>query len=98
MRKRLNQLLAEYGAVAVVLYFAIFFLVLGGVWLAISAGWKPASVSGRAGTFAAAYIVTKITQPIRIGATLVLTPLVARLYERVTGRTRTPRTPESPPA
>jgi hypothetical protein len=38
------------------------------------------------GTFAAAYIATKLTQPLRIGATLVITPFIARLYERMRGR------------
>lgn len=86
MRKTLKNILAEYGAVAVVLYLVIFALVLFGAWVAISAGWAPASVAGKAGTFAAAYIITKITQPLRIAATVVLTPLVARLWEKVAGK------------
>ena len=92
MRKTLKNILTEYGAVAVVLYLVIFTLVLCGSWLAIRAGWAPESAAGKASTFAAAYIVTKVTQPLRIGLTVVLTPLVARLYERVTGRS--PRSPE----
>ena len=88
MRKTLSNLLTEYGAVAVVLYLVIFALVLAGAWFALKAGWSPASASGKAGTFAAAYIITKLTQPIRIGVTIVLTPFVARLYERITGRSR----------
>ena len=35
---------------------------------------------------AAAYIATKLTQPIRIGATILVTPIIARLYERLRGR------------
>lgn len=86
MQKTLKRVLTEYGPIALILYLVIFALVLFGTWLAIRAGWSPSSVSGNAGTFAAAYIITKITQPLRIGATVVLTPIVARLYERVTGR------------
>jgi len=86
VKKTVQKLLAEYGAVAVVVYFVIFFAVLGGFWLAIRFGWKPSSTAGSVGAFAAAYIATKITQPIRIAATLVLTPFVARVYERVTGK------------
>ena len=97
MRRTLKRMLTEYGAVAVVLYLAIFFLVLFGVWLALRAGWAPASAGGKAGTFAAAYIITKLTQPIRIAATVVLTPLIARLYERITGRTLSAPSPQSPP-
>jgi hypothetical protein len=62
--------------------------VLGGIWLAIRLGWRPSTAAGSVGTFAAAYILTKITQPIRIVATLALTPIIAKLYERVTGKTR----------
>lgn len=83
MRKTLKNILAEYGVIAVVLYLLIFTLVLFGSWVAISAGWAPTSVAGKAGTFTAAYIVTKITQPLRIGATVVLTPFIARLWEKI---------------
>jgi hypothetical protein len=89
LKKTINKLLTEYGAVAVVLYFSIFFLVLFGVWFGLKAGWTPASTSGKAGTFAAAYIITKLTQPLRIGATVVLTPFVARMYERIRPKTGT---------
>lgn len=85
MRKTINHLLTEYGAVAVVVYFAIFFAVLAGFWLAIHFGWRTHSAAGTAGTLAAAYVATKLTQPLRIAATLVLTPAVARFYERLRG-------------
>jgi hypothetical protein len=81
--------MAEYGVVAVVLYFAIFFLVFGGVWVALRAGWNPSSAASNAGTVAAAYVITKLTLPIRIAATVALTPLIARFYERITGATPT---------
>jgi len=86
VKKTAQKLLAEYGTVAVVVYFAIFFAVLGGFWLAIRLGWQPTSAAGSVGTFAAAYIATKVTQPIRIAATLVITPIVAKIYERVSGK------------
>ena len=83
MRKTLKHVFTEYGAVALVLYLTIFFLVFAGVWLALQAGWSPTSTAGKAGGVAAAYIITKITQPLRIAATVVLTPFIARLYERI---------------
>ena|SRR5688572_1190577 len=86
VKKTVQNLLAEYGTVAVIVYFTIFFATLGGFWLAIRFGWRPSSAAGSVGTFAAAYIATKLTQPIRIAATIVVTPLVAKLYERVRGR------------
>jgi hypothetical protein len=88
LKKTLKNVLAEYGAVALVLYLVIFALVLGGVYFALKAGWAPASATGKASTFIAAYVITKLTQPLRIGATIVLTPLVARLYERAIGKKR----------
>ena len=92
LRKTLKHILTEYGAVALVVYLTIFFVVLGGFWAAIRFGWRPASVAGNVGTFTAAYIATKLTQPLRIGATVLLTPLVARLYERVFERRATAAT------
>ena len=83
MRKNVQQLLAQYGAVAAVVYFTIFFAVLAGFWAALHLGWRPASVGGSAGTLAAAYVATKLTQPLRIAATIALTPLAAKVYARV---------------
>ena len=78
--------MTEYGLAAVVVYFTIFFAVLFGAWAAISAGWQPTGRLANVGAFTAAYLFTKITQPVRIGATVLLAPLAARLWERVTGR------------
>jgi hypothetical protein len=83
VKKTVQNLLAEYGTVAVIVYFVIFFGVLGGFYLAIRFGWRPSSTAGNVGTLAAAYIATKLTQPIRIAATVVVTPFVAKLYERL---------------
>jgi hypothetical protein len=86
VKKTVQKLLAEYGTVAVIVYFVIFFAVLGGFWLGIRFGWRPSSTAGSVGAFTAAYIATKLTQPIRIGATIVVTPFIARLYERLRGK------------
>ena len=88
MRKTIKSIFAEYGTIAVVIYFAIFFLVLFGFWAAIRFGWQPSSAAANLGIWTAAYIATKLTQPVRIIATLAVTPLVAKLYERVTRRAR----------
>jgi hypothetical protein len=90
VKKTVQKLLAEYGTVAVIVYFVIFFSVLGGFWLAIRFGWRTTSTAGNVGTLAAAYIATKLTQPIRIAATVLATPLVAKIYERVRGKPRVP--------
>lgn len=88
--------MAEYGVIAVIIYFTIFFLCLIGSWAAIERGVDLAALASRVGlssnrlvaslgAWTAAYIFTKILQPIRLGLTVVLTPLVARLYERMRG-------------
>lgn len=82
MGAKLKQLLAEYGPVAAAIYFTLFFGVLVGSYLAIHAGWAPEGVAGNAGAWTAAYVATKLTQPLRIGATLALTPIVGRLWPR----------------
>lgn len=97
VRKTAQRLLSEYGAAAVVVYFALFFAVLFGSWAAIGAGWRPSGALGRVGAFTAAYVFTKLTQPVRIGATAVLTPLAARAWERITGRRRSPAATLPPP-
>ena len=93
MRKTFQKLLAEYGVIAVIVYFTIFFVVWVGAWAAIQRGVDLAALAARVGlssnrfvtslgAWTAAYIFTKLLQPIRIAATLLLTPLLARLYER----------------
>jgi hypothetical protein len=82
MRKTLKKILAEYGAIAVVLYLTIFFVVFIGAYFAISLGWAPESIAGNAGAWTAAYIFTKLTQPLRIAGTVVLTTFLGRLWDR----------------
>jgi hypothetical protein len=96
MRKTMQKLAAEYGVVAVIVYFTIFFATWIGAWAAIQRGVNLAALATRfglssngivanLGAWTAAYIFTKPLQPVRIGITLLLTPLVARLYERTRG-------------
>ncbi|MGI9140095.1 MAG: hypothetical protein ACR2GJ_03180 [Gemmatimonadaceae bacterium] len=82
MGAKLKQLLADYGPVAATIYFTLFFGILIGFYFAISAGWAPKGVAGNVGAWTAAYVATKLTQPLRIGATVLLTPIVSRLWQR----------------
>jgi hypothetical protein len=88
VRKSLTDVMTEYGTIGLLVYVALFFLVLSGAWAAIRMGWQPESVATNMGTFAAAYVATKIAQPVRIASTVVLTPIVARVYRRVMPRPR----------
>lgn len=82
MGAKLKQILAEYGPIAVAIYLTLFFAVLVGIYMAINAGWAPEGIAGNAGAWTAAYLATKLTQPLRIGATVLLTPIVGRLWQR----------------
>lgn len=82
LKERLQTLLAEYGTVAIVIYFGIFALVFAGFAISIRFGVQVDSAAGTAGTLGAAYLATKLTQPLRILATLVLTPIVGKLVKR----------------
>ena len=91
MRKTLKNLVVEYGFTAVVVYLVLFFAVWVGFWAAIRFGWKTDGVAANLGMWTAAYIATKLTQPLRIAATLALTPFVAKWYERVSAPLRAKR-------
>lgn len=88
MRKTLKHILAEYGVIAVIVYLSIFTLVFVGSYFAIRLGWTPGSAAGQAGAWTAAYLVTKIAQPLRIGATILLTTFIGRLWENRRGAPR----------
>jgi hypothetical protein len=75
--------MVEYGSVGLWVYFAIFGLVLVGFATAIQFGVKVESAAGTAGTWGAAYLATKVTQPLRILGTLVVTPIVVRVARRL---------------
>lgn len=80
-------------------YLSVFAVVFVGFALAIELGIQVESAGAGAGVLGAAYVATKLSQPLRIAATIVLTPLVAN----VVGGFRKPRTevqeqPESVPA
>ena len=76
----------EYGRLAIIIYVIIQALVLTGFALAITFGFKPQSAAGGVGTFGAAWVATKLTQPLRILATLLCTPVIARLLNRAPKR------------
>ncbi len=82
MKKTLREILTEYGAIAVGVYLVLFSVVLVGAWAGIRLGWAPGGVMGNAGAWTAAYIVTKITQPLRIAATVVITTFIGKLWKR----------------
>jgi hypothetical protein len=82
LKERFKALMEDYGPVAFAVYFAIFFLCIAGFAVAFRMGFQMEGVGGTAGTLGAAWLATKVIQPIRILATLALTPLVGRAWMR----------------
>lgn len=89
MKERLKALYEEYGTLAIIIFAVLWVGTLGSIWTAMKFGWRPESVAGEAGTFGAAYVAFRFTLPFRIGATFVITPILAKLLERL--RLRRPR-------
>lgn len=80
--RTLKRILAQYGTIAMVVYLALHMIVLFAFYLAIKMGWTPQGIAGEAGIWTAAYILTKLTQPVRLGLTVLVTPLIARIFSR----------------
>ncbi|MSP59795.1 MAG: hypothetical protein EXR72_05530 [Myxococcales bacterium] len=82
LKARLDGLIRAYGPVAFAVYFGLFAVTFAGFAAAIKFGVSVQSASSGAGTLLAAWVATKLTQPLRILATLALTPLAVRLFGR----------------
>ncbi|MGH7637614.1 MAG: hypothetical protein ACREOK_08170 [Gemmatimonadaceae bacterium] len=99
MRKSVKEFVVEYGAIGLTVYLTTTALVYVGFWLALQFGWRPSGAVGNAGYWITAYAAAKVTQPFRIIGSAAITPFIARIYERITGRTtrrsgQTPRPDE----
>lgn len=85
LKARLKQLFDEYGTVALVVWFTIFGLTVAGFYVALSRGMDVGADAGTvssAGLLGTAYLLTQGTKPVRILATLALTPAVAKVVGR----------------
>jgi hypothetical protein len=91
--QKLKTLMNEYGPLALGVYLCTFVVAMAGFSTALAMGAQVESACGAAGTLGAAWLATKATQPLRIAATLGLTPLVAKVWRRF----RPPATSPTPP-
>jgi hypothetical protein len=83
MNSKVQNLFAKYGRLGIFVYLIIFFLTLCGFWVLLTAGvdirtWSFFSSLGDIGAIGLAYAATKLTQPIRIALTLLITPLISK--------------------
>jgi hypothetical protein len=83
MKARLEKLLDEYGKVALITYLVLSVLAIVGFSVAIAAGANPSSATGFLGVIAAGWVAAKATMPLRVLATLAITPLLATLIRRL---------------
>jgi hypothetical protein len=88
---RVQKLFADLGKIGIITYFVIFLGTWAAFAIAISSGFEVEGAAGSAGTIGAAWVATKVTQPIRIGATIVLAPLITAAWNKL-------RPPKAPPA
>lgn len=82
LKQRLDTLMEEYGSIAIYTYLTLFVVSIVSFSVAIKMGYQPEGAAGTTGIFAIAYIATKGIQPLRILATIALTPLIARAVRR----------------
>jgi hypothetical protein len=82
LKQRLSALFAEYGRIAVIVYFSLSILAIIGFSIAFGVGWEPTSATGVLGVIFAGWVAAKATLPIRILITLALTPMVSLAIDR----------------
>ena len=80
LKHRLRLLFAKYGRVAIYTYGTMWILTLSAFVIAIQAGFKSTSTTGILGTLGAAWLAAKATTPLRILATIAITPAIARRW------------------
>ena len=76
LKDRLRAFFEEHGLVAFLLWWLVFGTTLMGAYTLISLGFVEEGEGG-AGVWAAAYVLTQLTKPVRIAIVLGLTPLVS---------------------
>jgi hypothetical protein len=82
---KIQDLIEEYGKVALVIYLVLWAAVVISTLAAISLGYTGEKVSGVWAMFVASWVAAKVTQIPRIAATVALTPLVAAWLRRGEG-------------
>jgi len=93
LKERWAAHVAEYGKVAIYTYLTLSLSAIAAFSIAFGFGVAPSSASGVLGVIGAGWVAAKATMPLRILATLGLTPLIAALVKR--HRARKPAPPDA---
>ena len=79
MKAKLENLVKEYGTIAIIVYLGIMGITIGGFIAAVQLGFKTEGISGGLGLLGATWVFLKVTQIGRIALTVIITPIVARI-------------------
>ena len=82
IKDRFEQIKKEYGKVAFVTYMVLWASVLVAYAVAIKNGVEMEGVSSTGGILVGAWVAAKVSQPIRIVLTIILTPVIASFFRR----------------
>ena len=77
---KIQDLIEEYGRIAIVIYLVLWAIVVGGSMGAIALGLTGDKVDGFWAIIVASWVIAKLTQVPRIAATLALTPIAAKWW------------------
>lgn len=82
LKERLKKQFTEYPRIAIATYLTLSILSIAGFSIAIGVGAQPSSATGTLGVIGAGWVAAKALMPLRILATLGLTPMIAAVVSR----------------
>jgi hypothetical protein len=82
LKERLKKQFTEYPRIAIITYLTLSILSIVGFSIAIGIGAEPSTATGTLGVIGAGWVAAKALMPLRILATLALTPLIAALVQK----------------
>ncbi|MGQ0506359.1 MAG: FAM210A/B-like domain-containing protein [Myxococcaceae bacterium] len=99
-KDRIKGLFELYGSLAIIVFIGVCAIAFAAAWIGVTTvgidrvtaffGWEPSKAAETATTIGAAYVVYRFTLPLRIGATAVLTPAIAKLLSVLKTRRNQP--------
>lgn len=82
LRERLKKQFTEYPRIAIITYLTLSLLSIAGFSIAIGIGAQPSTATGTLGVIGAGWVAAKALMPLRILATLALTPPIAAVVAK----------------
>lgn len=96
LKAQWKEVALQYGAIAIVTMLALKLTTLAALIIAIESGMDPQALAerfgvggavGDAGKWGVAIVINEVFKPFRIPVAIGLTPFVAKVWYRVSGRT-----------